>query len=165
MITVRRMQNDSEAELRQEIGKRLKKARKAARNGEGYTQAEVGDSLGKKGDGTVSAWETGRALPDALTLRWMAQNYGVSVDELLALKEPGESAVEYPLLDQPKAAPSAAMAPPLQAAPRRPDSINLPMSDLVRVVLHAVASGLSDEREVRAFLQGVVAGSQVNESF
>jgi transcriptional regulator with XRE-family HTH domain len=156
------MQNDSEAELRQEIGKRLKKARKAARNGEGYTQAEVGDILGKKGDGTVSAWETGRALPDALTLRWMAQHYGVSVDELLALKEPGEGS-QYTLLDQPRAAPPVVSAPLVKTAPRRPDSIDLPLSDLVRVVLHAVTSGLNDEREVRAFLQGVVAGSQVNE--
>lgn len=163
MITVRRMQNDSETELRQEIGKRLKKARKAARNGEGFTQAEVGDILGKKGDGTVSAWETGRALPDALTLRWMAQHYGVSVDELLALKELGASSPQYPLLEQPGATPPVVSAPPAKAAPRRPDSIDLPLSDLVRVVLHAVASGLNDEREVRAFLQGVVAGTQVNE--
>lgn len=158
------MQNDSEAELRQEIGKRLKKARKAARNGDGFTQAEVGDILGKKGDGTVSAWETGRALPDALTLRWMAQNYGVSVDELLALKESGASSPpQYPLLEQPGVALPLVSAPPAKAVPRRPDSIDLPLSDLVRIVLHAVASGLSDEREVRAFLQGVVAGSQVNE--
>jgi hypothetical protein len=37
------------------------------------------------------------------------------------------------------------------------------MPDLVRVIQHAVACGLSDEREVRAFLNGVIAGTRVSE--
>ena len=159
MITVHHMENDNEAQLRQEIGKRFHKARIAARGGQGFTQVEVGAILGKKGAGTVSAWETGRALPDALTLRWIAQNYGVSIDELLGLKEPAEPA-RHAVLEQPPAVPAPQTKP---AAARRPDTIELPISDLVRVIQHAVANGLTDEHDVRVFLQGVIAGSQINE--
>jgi transcriptional regulator with XRE-family HTH domain len=148
------MDND-EAQLRREIGKRFRKARQAARNGQGFTQAEVGAILGK-GDGTVSTWEIGRSLPDAMTLRWMAQNYGVSVDELLLLKAPEEPAAAQP---QPATEPQPAHQ---STSVRRPDTFELSMPEFVRVIQRAVASGLSDEREVRAFLNGVLAGVQVN---
>ena len=151
------MEHDNEAQLRREMGERFRKARKNARNGEGFRQGEVAAALGK-GLGTVSTWETGRALPDPFVLRWMALNYGVSVDELLVLKEP-VARDEYP---EPQPAPAA----PQEAKPasvRRSDTIELPMPDLVRVIQHAVACGLSDEREVRAFLNGVIAGSRASE--
>ena len=150
------MDND-EAQLRREIGKRFRKARQAARNGQGFTQAEVGAILGK-GDGTVSTWEIGRSLPDAMTLRWMAQNYGVSVDELLLLKAPEEPAAApqpQQTLKEPQTAHQSTPA-------RRPDTFELSMPEFVRVIQRAVASGLSDEREVRAFLNGVLAGVEVN---
>ena len=156
------MEDDNEAQLRREMGERFRKARKNARNGQGFRQGEVAAALGK-GLGTVSTWETGRALPDPFVLRWMALNYGVSVDELLVLKEPA-ARVEHPQPQQPE--PQPAPAPSQQAKPapvRRPDTIQLPMPDLVRVIQHAVACGLSDEREVRAFLNGVIAGGRVNE--
>lgn len=156
------MEHDNEAQLRREMGERFRKARKNARNGQGFRQGEVAAALGK-GLGTVSTWETGRALPDPFVLRWMALNYGVSVDELLVLKEPA-ARVEHPQPQQPE--PQPAPAPSQQAKPapvRRPDTIQLPMPDLVRVIQHAVACGLSDEREVRAFLNGVIAGGRVNE--
>jgi transcriptional regulator with XRE-family HTH domain len=156
MITVRRMEIDNEAQLRREIGERIRRARKSARGGQGFRQIEVAEVLGKKGEGTVSSWETGRALPDAMTLRWMAQNYGVSVDELLVLKEPGEP-VQQPLPEPPKPAQPVPQEP-APAHVRRPDTIELPISDLVRVIQHAVAHRLTDEREVRVFLQGVQAG-------
>lgn len=149
---------DNEAQLRREIGERFRRARKNARNGQGFRQDEVAAALGK-GDGTVSTWETGRALPDALILRWMALNYGVSVDELLLLKESGAPV-------QPSALPASHPEPsiPAGATPtqRRPDTIELPVSDLVYVIQEAVANGLSDEREVRAFLSGVITGTRVN---
>jgi transcriptional regulator with XRE-family HTH domain len=154
------MDDDNEAQLRREMGERFRHARKNARNGQGFRQGEVAAALGK-GLGTVSTWETGRALPDPFVLRWMALNYGVSVDELLVLKEPAAT-VEHPAQQQPQPAP----APPPEAKPasvRRPDTIELPMSDLVRVIQHAVACGLSEEREVRAFLNGVIAGTRVSE--
>jgi transcriptional regulator with XRE-family HTH domain len=151
------MEDHNEAQLRREMGERFRRARKNARDGQGFRQGEVAAALGK-GLGTVSTWETGRALPDPFVLRWMALNYGVSVDELLVLKEPA-ARDEHP---QPQPAP--ALLQEAKPAPvRRPDTIELPMPDLVRVIQHAVACGLSDEREVRAFLNGVVAGSRAGE--
>ncbi|WP_298233914.1 transcriptional regulator [uncultured Azohydromonas sp.] len=149
------MEIDNEAQLRREIGERIRRARKSARGGQGFRQIEVADVLGKKGEGTVSSWETGRALPDAMTLRWMAQNYGVSVDELLVLKEPQET-TQQPLLEPLKPV-QPVLQEPASTRVRRADTIELPISDLVRVIQHAVANGLSDEREVRVFLQGVQA--------
>jgi transcriptional regulator with XRE-family HTH domain len=154
------MEDHNEAQLRREMGERFRRARKNARNGQGFRQGEVAAALGK-GLGTVSTWETGRALPDPFVLRWMALNYGVSVDELLVLKEPA-ARDEQAVPQQPQPAPAA----PQESKPasvRRPDTIELPMSDLVRVIQHAVACGLSDEREVRAFLNGVIAGSRAGE--
>lgn len=152
------MEDDNEAQLRREMGERFRRARKNARNGLGFRQGDVAAALGK-GLGTVSTWETGRALPDPFVLRWMALNYGVSVDELLVLKEPAPRD-EQAVPQQPVPAPSQQVKP---ASVRRPDTIELPMPDLVRVIQHAVACGLSDEREVRAFLNGVIAGSRVGE--
>jgi transcriptional regulator with XRE-family HTH domain len=149
------MEDDNEAQLRREMGERFRQARKHARNGLGFKQGEVAAAL-SKGLGTVSTWETGRALPDPLVLRWMALNYGVSADELLVLKSPAVK----PELPPPTPSTAAPPKAPLSAA-RSPDTIELPVSDLVRVIQHAVASGLSDEREVRAFLNGVIAGARI----
>lgn len=56
--------------------------RLAAARGLKPTQQEVADRLGVT-KGTVSAWEKGRGLPDALRLRQLAKLYGVSADSLL----------------------------------------------------------------------------------
>ena len=52
--------------------------RKAA----GLTLMQAGDKLGVS-FATVSAWETGKAVPDSRRLTSIAELYGVSVDELL----------------------------------------------------------------------------------
>lgn len=60
------------------LGMRLSSARRDKK----LTQEEVADkfSLNKA---TVSAWETGRGVPDALTLRALAKLYDTSADALL----------------------------------------------------------------------------------
>lgn len=46
------------------------------------TQQQVADRLAVQ-KATVSAWETGRNMPDPFSLRHLAKMYGVSVDALL----------------------------------------------------------------------------------
>jgi len=64
--------------VRRGLGLRLASARQS----KGYTQQDIATrfSLNKA---TVSAWETGRGIPDALTLRDLAKLYDVSADSLL----------------------------------------------------------------------------------
>lgn len=64
--------------VRRGLGLRLASARKDKK----LTQDDVAlkFSLNKA---TVSAWETGRGVPDALTLRALAKLYGTSADALL----------------------------------------------------------------------------------
>lgn len=64
--------------IRRGLGMRLASARK----GKKLTQDQVAEkfSLNKA---TVSAWETGRGVPDALTLRALAKLYDTSADSLL----------------------------------------------------------------------------------
>jgi len=64
--------------VRQGFGLRLK----AAREAKGLTQQQVADKFDVK-KATVSAWETGVGVPDALRLRQLAKMYGVSADALL----------------------------------------------------------------------------------
>lgn len=63
---------------RRGLGLRLK----AAREAKGLTQTQVGSRFGVD-KGTVSAWETGRGVPDAIRLRELARLYGVSADAIL----------------------------------------------------------------------------------
>jgi len=63
---------------RKSFGMRLK----AAREARGLTQQQVADLFGVK-KGTVSAWEMGGGIPDALRLRRLARVYNVSADALL----------------------------------------------------------------------------------
>lgn len=63
---------------RRGLGLRLK----AAREAKGMTQTQVGSRFGVD-KGTVSAWETGRGVPDAIRLRELARLYGVSADAIL----------------------------------------------------------------------------------
>lgn len=60
------------------IGERLASARTLA----GFTQAEAAAKLGIT-KGGLSAWETGRNLPDALMVKKLAKAYGYSADSLL----------------------------------------------------------------------------------
>lgn len=60
------------------LGMRLKSAREA----KNYTQQMIAERFSVN-KATVSAWETGRGIPDALTLRELAKVYDVSADSLL----------------------------------------------------------------------------------
>lgn len=65
---------------RQSFGARLAAARTAA----ALTGQTVGQRLGYKGDRkVVSSWETGRAVPDAITLKRLCRLYNVTADSLL----------------------------------------------------------------------------------
>ncbi|NML16983.1 helix-turn-helix domain-containing protein [Azohydromonas caseinilytica] len=167
------MDENDEKQLRRELGKRLREARQGAAAGHRYTQGEVATALGKK-VAAISAWETGRTLPDALAVRWMGQHYGVSADVLLALKPalPGEgpapapvpAAAGEPSQDTEEAAfhsQRVAIAKVNASEVPGSDSIELPLQDFVRVLDRALGSGLSGEREKHAFIEGVLAAYQV----
>jgi transcriptional regulator with XRE-family HTH domain len=64
--------------IREGFGLRLK----AARERKGLTQQQVADAFSLK-KATVSAWETGGGMPDALRLARLAKMYDVSADALL----------------------------------------------------------------------------------
>lgn len=61
-----------------EIGKKLKQARAQA----GLTQEQAAEALFVSRQ-TVSNWETGKSLPDILSVVRCGQLYGVSLDDLL----------------------------------------------------------------------------------
>lgn len=65
---------------RRNFGLRMAAARKLVRPK--LTQDAVAQRFGVK-KATVSAWETGNGLPDALTLKRLAKLYNVSADALL----------------------------------------------------------------------------------
>lgn len=60
------------------LGARLKAAREQA----DYTQDGAGQQLGVK-KATISSWENGRNIPDALMLARLAKLYGTTADALL----------------------------------------------------------------------------------
>lgn len=64
--------------IRRGLGLRLASARKDKK----FTQDDVAVKFSVN-KATVSAWETGRGVPDALTLRALAKLYGTSADALL----------------------------------------------------------------------------------
>jgi transcriptional regulator with XRE-family HTH domain len=72
----------------------LARAMRKARDDAGLTQQQVADrfSLSK---GTVSAWEKGRGIPDALMLVNLTRMYGCSADALLGAGAP----VHWPFSD------------------------------------------------------------------
>jgi transcriptional regulator with XRE-family HTH domain len=74
-----------------ELGKRLAAAREKA----GKTQEDAGYATGFY-SGTVSRWELGKTVPSALTIRALADLYGVSADELLREGASEASFVETP---------------------------------------------------------------------
>lgn len=61
---------------KEEIGRIIKESRILS----GYTQAQIADFLGRP-QNTISAWEMGRAQPDANTLFELFRIFGRSVDE------------------------------------------------------------------------------------
>lgn len=77
---------NQEQDPRKSMGSRLQVARQA----KGKTQTEVGNHFGVK-KGTVSAWETGGGIPDALTLRELCNLYDISADAILWGDEPSPS--------------------------------------------------------------------------
>lgn len=70
---------------KREFGLRLAGARKHA----GLTQQQVATRFGVE-KGTVSAWETGRGLPDVMRFRSLLKLYHTTADQLL-----WDSAVSY----------------------------------------------------------------------
>jgi transcriptional regulator with XRE-family HTH domain len=172
MDIVRGMDENDEKQLRRELGKRFRDARQAAAAGHRYTQGEVAAALGK-GVAAVSAWETGRTVPDALILRWMGQHYGVSADVLLALESESRGEAVAPAVQVPTAPvePSqgtgagslshVASVKINAGEDRRDSSIELPLQDFIRVLDRALGSGLTGEREKHAFIEGVLAAYQV----
>lgn len=170
--TVRGMDENDEKQLRQELGRQFRQARQAGAAGHRYTQGEVASALGK-GVAAISAWETGRTVPDALAVRWMGQHYGVSADVLLGLTPalPGQA----PAPASSPAVPSEpSRATPTASSPQHVgvasvsanedqdgDAIELPLQDFIRVLDRALGSGLTGEREKHAFIEGVLAAYQV----
>jgi hypothetical protein len=166
------MDENDEKQLRRELGKRFRNARQAAAAGHRYTQGEVAAALGK-GVAAVSAWETGRTVPDALILRWMGQHYGVSADVLLAL----EPASPIQAVVPPAPVPATPVEPSQgtdagssshvarvkvnAGEDQRGGSIELPLQDFIRVLDRALGCGLNGEREKHAFIEGVLAAYQV----
>lgn len=71
------MQKDEDE--RRGLGLRLKAAREAKK----LTQQDVARELRVTTYKTVSAWETGRGLPDALMIKRLAKLYGVSAESIL----------------------------------------------------------------------------------
>lgn len=69
---------------RKQFGTRLARVRAEA----GYTLASAAEALTERGfkisGGTIGAWETGRNVPDALALRWLARLYQVPIDLLFS---------------------------------------------------------------------------------
>lgn len=68
----------SDEQRRAQLASRMAAARKARP----LTQAQVADAFGLN-KATVSAWESGRGIPDAIMLSKVAEMYGVSADALL----------------------------------------------------------------------------------
>lgn len=77
-------------ELKTIIGENLVRLRRSA----GMTQTQLADKLGYT-DKAVSKWECGDAVPDIWVLTRVAQEFGVTVDDLLTVHEaPAEEAVQ-----------------------------------------------------------------------
>lgn len=71
--------------LRAEIGARIR----IARQRKGLTQPQLSELLGTGRVATVSMWEGGKQMPDAPTLRRLAEALGVATDELVGLEPEG----------------------------------------------------------------------------
>ena len=59
----------------------------------GLTQKELAEKL-HVSDKTVSRWETGKQIPDALTMQELARTLGVSVAELYGAEREAETVQE-----------------------------------------------------------------------
>lgn len=68
--------------LRAEIGDRIR----SARNKKGLSQPELSARVGMGGGPIVSNWERGKQMPDAPTVRRLAEVLGVPADELLGIE-------------------------------------------------------------------------------
>lgn len=138
--------DDRDGRLRKELGRRLQEARSS----KGIKQTEVAEELGK-GDRAVSAWETGRTLPDALVLRFLAVKYDTSADNLLGLTRP-ENGDKFM-----KAAEELAEIS---------DGVKLPLRDFLRIIRRGMAMPPDNERddlERKEFVRGLIAGLQMKD--
>jgi DNA-binding XRE family transcriptional regulator len=59
---------------------------KAARVNSGFTQKEVGDSVGKSKN-TIASYESYTTLPDIETAQAMAKLFNMSIDDIIWTKE------------------------------------------------------------------------------
>jgi transcriptional regulator with XRE-family HTH domain len=64
---------------KQQLGLKLAEARKEA----GYTQLAAAQALGLEAKQTISSWEKGRNVPDALSLWRLAKLYETTLDALV----------------------------------------------------------------------------------
>lgn len=76
-VTLRQM-DKHDPEDKKALGKRLASCREV----KGWKQEYAAEQLGVT-KAALSAWETGRNMPDALTLKKIAKAYGVSIDGIL----------------------------------------------------------------------------------
>lgn len=117
-----------------EIGKVIKESRIAA----GLTQKQVADALNRP-QNTISAWEVGRAQPDANTLFLLFEVLGRSVDEAFGFTE-GE-----------KNPPGTAEAAPGE------DRISVDESTKLLVALGLIEEGQRLSNDDLAFLGNIIS--------
>lgn len=84
------MSADQDSEQRAALGRRLKAAREKA----GLTQDQIADRFAIN-KATVSAWETGRGLPDALRLARLAAIYKTTTGALTGESGPSDEAIAF----------------------------------------------------------------------
>lgn len=115
------------------LGERIQQLRKA----QGLSQEGLGEAIGVSRQ-AVSKWETGQSLPDTANLLAMAELFGVSADELAAIK------AQSPLIHPEETFKEAEKAQPLTepvSSSRSPRLLLLCGLLAVAVVVIAAAAG------------------------
>lgn len=110
-------------ELKLRLGANITQCRKAR----GMTQAELAQRLNYS-DKAVSKWERGESVPDVLTLAQIAQEFGVTVNDLLYGQE-----VPAPPAPEPEPAPTP------EEVPRKPLHTKSIVQKLVTILVWFVA--------------------------
>lgn len=119
---------------KEEVGRVIKESRIAA----GLTQKQVADALNRP-QNTISAWEVGRAQPDANTLFMLFQVLGRSVDEAFSFSP------------ETKKSPSTTEAAPGE------DRITLEESNRLLVALGLIEEGQDLSDADLAFLGNIIS--------
>ena len=74
---------DIKAKIRENICNNLKELRQK----HNYTQADVGEIVGKAAT-TIASWERGDSTPDVATLYILSKTYNVNLDEICTTLSP-----------------------------------------------------------------------------